>query len=152
MKGITPIIATILLILIVVALGGVFAAWTMSTWSAASNTTATHMAEMTERLQRGIAFDNVNCAAAGEITIRNVGTNTFAAADLIQIQVYYNTVAAPTSFTRLTPLTWTPIGGTTLGPNGLASATHAAVWASGVQVRITVGGGEGESIDTWTCA
>ncbi|UCG95948.1 MAG: hypothetical protein JSV92_04530, partial [archaeon] len=31
-KGITPVIAMILLILIVVALGGVFAAWTTRSW------------------------------------------------------------------------------------------------------------------------
>ena len=31
-KGITPVIGMILLILIVVALGGVFAAWTTGTW------------------------------------------------------------------------------------------------------------------------
>ena len=72
-KGITPIIAMILLILIVVSLGGVFAAWTTRTWEAVGTRGTEALEKTTGTMQKSIIIDNVDCSA-GNVYIRNTGS------------------------------------------------------------------------------
>ena len=89
-KGITPVIAMILLILIVVALGGVFAAWTTRTWETLGEAGEEQIETVTEQLQQSITLDTINCddngytVAGGDahIYVRNMGNNDITAADL----------------------------------------------------------------------
>lgn len=72
-KGITPVIAMILLILIVVALGGVFAAWTTRTWETLGERGEEQIETVTEQLQKSITIDTIDCLN-GVIYVRNMGT------------------------------------------------------------------------------
>ena len=141
-KGITPVIAMILLILIVVALGGVFATWSMTSVEDLQNSTAGHISEMSSRLRRSIAIDNVD-PASDEIYIRNVGTETIALASLAQIGAYSdNEWCSPT---------WAHINATAteFAPNDMAFAT-CGVATTGNEVRVTIGSGDDlEAVDTY---
>ena len=55
-KGITPVIAMILLILIVVALGGVFAAWTTRTWETLGESGEEQIEAVTGQLEKSISI------------------------------------------------------------------------------------------------
>ena len=143
-KGITPVIAMILLILIVVALGGVFAAWTTKTFTLIGNKTEEHVIETVERFQRSIKIDNVDCNN-GVVYIRNIGT---APLNTDQIALYVGGSYVSGSWNILPAGT----GGTTIPPNGLAKKSATGSIASGTEVKITVGSGEDmESIDTYIC-
>lgn len=81
MKGITPVIATILLVLIVVALGGVFAAWTSRVASTTTEAGTQQVETVTGQLQKSIAIDSVDCAN-GHIYVRNTGSVQIAQTEI----------------------------------------------------------------------
>ena len=72
-KGITPVIAMILLILIVVALGGVFAAWTTRTWESVQEKGTEQIEQTTESFRKGVIIDNIDCGT-GDVYVRNTGS------------------------------------------------------------------------------
>ena len=72
-KGITPVIAMILLILIVVALGGIFAAWTTRTWQTVQESGSEQITHISGEMQKSLTIDNVNCDNK-IIYIKNTGT------------------------------------------------------------------------------
>lgn len=72
-KGITPVIAMILLILIVVALGGVFAAWTTRTWQGVQEKGGEQVEQVTGQMQKSAAIDNIDCAKEN-IYVKNTGS------------------------------------------------------------------------------
>jgi len=81
-KGITPVIAMILLVLIVVALGGVFAAWTTRSWEQLGETGEQQIEQVSEQLQMSIAIDTVQCANPGIIYVRNAGSVEITCAEM----------------------------------------------------------------------
>jgi len=85
-KGITPVIAMILLILIVVSLGGVFAAWTTRTWQSVQEKGTGQIEKTTESLQKGVIIDNIDCTN-GKVYVRNTGP---AKTPVSEISVYIN--------------------------------------------------------------
>ncbi len=82
MKGITPVIATILLVLIVVALGGVFAAWTSRVASTTTEAGTKQVETVTGQLGKSISIDSVICTANGIIYVRNSGSDPVNCSDM----------------------------------------------------------------------
>ncbi len=85
-KGITPVISMILLILIVVALGGVFAAWTTRTWQSVEEKGTEQIEQTTESFRKGVIIDNIDCAT-GKVYVRNSGSVNIPVGE---ISVYIN--------------------------------------------------------------
>jgi len=84
-KGITPVIAMILLILIVVALGGVFAAWTTRTWQSVQEKGTEQIEQTTESFQKGVIIDGIDCTD-GYVYVRNTGSEI----NTDEISIYIN--------------------------------------------------------------
>jgi flagellin-like protein len=127
-KGITPVIAMILLILIVVALGGVFAAWTTRTWETLGERGEEQIETVTEQLQKSIAIDAIDCTN-GDIYVRNMGNQDIAQAE---ISVYLDDAKDD-----IVSCTTCPI---TSGVVATLDMTTAGPWASGTKVKVTVSG------------
>lgn len=129
MKGITPVIAMILLILIVVALGGVFAAWTTRTSETLFESGTEQVETVTGQLQKSITIDSVDCTGTGFVYIRNMGTQPLDSAT--ELSVYVG--GALQTATACTPVSI---------PTGTVSEcnTGYGVIASGIEVRATVPG------------
>ena len=136
-KGITPVIAMIILILI-----GVFATWMSQTFFTMSNSTTEHTKEILERFRRGISIDNVHCVPDGNVTIRNSGSVPL---DATKIMLYVNDTLVGNSWRVMD-------GGTEISKNGLATQSGGSDLSPGVSVKITAGvAGEFESLDEYIC-
>ncbi len=122
-KGITPVIAMILLILIVVALGGVFAAWTTRTWESLGESGEQQVDAVTGTLSKSITIDNVDCAT-GTIYVRNVGSTNITA-DEVSTYVDNSLI---------------PHGETGLILTGAIEDLVVGGVSSGSQVKVTVSG------------
>ncbi|UCG95246.1 MAG: hypothetical protein JSV92_04350, partial [archaeon] len=139
-KGITPVIAMILLILIVVALGGVFAAWTTRSWEQLGETGEQQIEQVTEQLSISISIDSVFCdSAAGNSVayLRNTGSSDITGSD---ITVY---VDDGTGWDLINPTLVTD----PLLPGAVSDVTGLGTLNSDDKVRITVGGNSA----TYTC-
>ncbi len=128
-KGITPVIAMILLVLIVVALGGVFAAWTTRSWEQLGETGEQQIEQVSEQLQRSIAIDTVTCTSSGTIYVRNTGGVNMTCSE---ITVYVDDVLMNTSC-GIDPL----IPGSV---TDLTNGTGTTDLSGGPTVRVTVPG------------
>ncbi|MCD6398623.1 MAG: type IV pilin [Candidatus Aenigmarchaeota archaeon] len=73
-KGITPIIAMILLILIVVVLGGAFAAWSLTIGQESMETAEESVQTQTEKMTKSASIDRIN-SNGEEIYLRNLGSS-----------------------------------------------------------------------------
>lgn len=71
-KGITPIIAMILLVLIVVAIGGAFASWTTTSVQTATKSGSEEVKEQTQKLTTSFVIEGVS---ENKIYLRNIGVN-----------------------------------------------------------------------------
>ncbi len=127
-KGITPVIAMILLILIVVALGGVFAAWTTRTWETLGEAGEEQIETVTEQLQKSITIDSLDCAN-GNVYVRNMGNDPIA---LTELSVYLDNALDTISTCTTCPIQ--------PGTVATLDMTAAGPWASGIVVRVTVSG------------
>lgn len=130
-KGITPVIAMILLILIVVALGGVFAAWTTRTWETLGERGEEQIETVTEQMQIAITIDSVLCTDTGRIYLRNMGGLDINPSD---VTVYVNDTWVNTTFSGI------------LSPGAVATIENNTVAADNdlkledAYIRVTVPG------------
>ena len=132
-KGITPVIAMILLILIVVALGGVFAAWTTRTWETMAEFGEESIETVTGRLEKSISIDGLYCeGAAGSdiVYIRNTGAADYPASE---VSVYIDDQLEAAG-----DLTY---GQATIAAGTVVDVTFDATdLSSGQEVKVTVSG------------
>lgn len=126
MKGITPVIAVILLLLITVAMVGFAFTW----FTRISTTAAERIENQTERLLaiKTIRIENVVGTA---VDIRNTGDGTINSGEMA---FYVNNA-------RVTAT------GANIAPNAVQTYTLASACPTGGQVRVTVTGGT----DVTTC-
>jgi len=141
-KGITPVIAMILLILIVVALGGVFAAWTTRSWEQLGETGEQQIQQVSGQLQRSITIDTVDCSDPGTVYVRNSGSVDITCAEM---SVYIDNVRYDTACTD-DPLTEGSVTDLT-GSGGTDYNLDAATAGADIRVRVTVSGNSA----TYTC-
>jgi flagellin-like protein len=73
-KGITPVIAMIMLLLIVVALAGGFMIWMNRTWGTLAASGEQQTSQATATTGKVLTIDNIDCATNGIVYVRNSGT------------------------------------------------------------------------------
>jgi len=131
-KGITPVIAMILLLLIVVSLAGGFMIWINSTWGILQNTASEDISTQIEQQQKKIRIENCDIVN-DEIVIKNMGSadinaTVIAGQGAKDLTTYYN------GQVDLSP-TITP---TIIPPNSIAVVTTsiAVDIVSGDKIRV----------------
>ncbi|MCX6815558.1 MAG: type IV pilin [Candidatus Aenigmarchaeota archaeon] len=80
-KGITPVIAVILLLLITIAMVGFAFVWFGRVMQSAGNSTEQSMNALTSQQAKRISIDNVN-NATWQVTVRNIGSQVIQTSDL----------------------------------------------------------------------
>ena len=88
MKGITPVIAVILLLLITIAMVGFSYVFFQRITTSASDAATTSLDSQTDRLAKTISIDNFD-NAGNTVSVRNTGTKTLAAGEVV---IYVNNV------------------------------------------------------------
>jgi len=134
-KGITPVIAMILLILIVVALGGVFAAWTMRTFKGVQGSGEEQIEQISGQLQKSVVIDNVNCEK-NLIYIKNTGSVNVTKSEL---GVYVNDTLLDSSSLTVSP--------NEVAPNQIMTINTTPTDLTGGTIKISFGTGIQDSTD-----
>ncbi len=134
MKGITPVIALVLLMMITIALAGFTYIWLQATFKQSANRTGTHMQGQQEAIMKRVRIDNAPLVAGPDETeislaIRNVGEAPIKGSE---ISVYVNGTLVECDVGDLAPGT---VGSCTI------------TCKSGYTVKVTAPGNE----DTVTC-
>ena len=126
-KGITPVIAVILLLLITIAMVGFAFIWFSRVLTTATNATQAQLENQLSAQAKKISIDNVNPSASPRVvSIRNIGTQTISTSE---IALYIG--GAPTAISC---------------PSSLAPGTATAcTWATtacntGTRVKVTAPG------------
>ncbi|MBI5347249.1 MAG: hypothetical protein HZB66_01420 [Candidatus Aenigmarchaeota archaeon] len=133
MKGITPVIATVLLLMITIALVGFAFTWFQGMWVSVSETTGTQIKAQQLSMMKTMTIDNVECTT-GKIYIRNTGSVDIASSE---ISIYVGS-ALSNCGTGITP--------PTLTPGALGICNHGSA-ISGTTVKATGPG----SISVYGC-
>jgi len=113
--------------LIVVALGGVFAAWTMRTWQSVQQTGGQQISQISGQLQKTIAIDNVNCDK-NLIYIKNTGSTNITDSEL---GVYINDTLLDSSKLTVRP--------NEVAPNQIMTINTTPTKLDGETIKISVG-------------
>ncbi len=122
-KGITPVIAMIILILIVIALGGVVATWVTKSWGTMAGRGEQQINTLSQQMQKTVTIDEVDCPN-GKIYIRHTGSVDIGANE---IHVYINGA-----------YDGSVAGGLTVG--SVATYDHGAALNSGDEIKVTAPG------------
>ena len=92
-KGITPVIAVILLLLITISMVGFAFTWFSRVAQTATEQTEKQLESDLARQGKKVAIDNLQPStelAAGSVSVRNIGTSNIVAGD---VKLYINNVA-----------------------------------------------------------
>jgi len=136
MKGITPVIAIILLLLITISMVGFAFVWfSRVTSSAGAQIENSTLSQLRTQGQR-ISIENINPSGA-TVTVRNSGTVSI---DQTELALYINNGIFPTCIGG-----WTP---TSMAPGGRMTCDfNASACTSGYTVKVVAPGGQ----DVSTC-
>jgi flagellin-like protein len=132
MKGITPVIAIVLLLMITISMVGFAFIWFSRMMETTTNQTTASTQQQMSQMSKTIRIDNA--PAGGSIDVRNTGSSSIAVSEL---SVYINN-AAPTC-------NWG--GTTTLAPGATASCTPNPACTAGQSVKVVAPG----NTDIVTC-
>ncbi|QQG39418.1 MAG: hypothetical protein HYS81_03465 [Candidatus Aenigmatarchaeota archaeon] len=131
-KGVAPILATVLIVLVVIALAGAFLVWSNRAFSAATESGTAGTQRVTGATSEQIKIEALTCGTTDNITIRNLGT----AIDTADLTLFVNNT--------LTSVTWTPAGS-----RAQYSLTHisapANVFYSGNTIKVVAKQGATDS-------
>ncbi len=130
MKGITPVIAVILLLLITVSMAGfAFVFLQRSLETTTSSTEESLNAQLNQQRQK-VAIDN---AVSGAVYVRHIGTITMT--DMNKVTVYVNNVKATCTGEWTTKTSW--------APGEIVTCTLASLVCNGnTTIKITSPGGQ----------
>ncbi|MBI5346995.1 MAG: hypothetical protein HZB66_00095 [Candidatus Aenigmarchaeota archaeon] len=120
MKGITPVVAVVLLLLITVAIVGFVFGFFQKILGIATEKTEEQTQSQTGALASTISIDNVY---AGGVAVRNTGSASLNTSILV---VYVNSV--------LSNCTWSSA---TIAAGGIASCTKTSFCATGDSIKVT---------------
>jgi flagellin-like protein len=130
MKGITPVIAVILLLLITISMVGFAFVWFTRLSQTAQEGVSGELNQTTGQLAKRIRIDN---AAGTSLSLRNIGTQAVQASE---IGYFINGAAA----------TCAPVGGwTSINVNSVASCTLSAPCNAPSRLRVTAPAGPDEA-------
>ena len=128
MKGITPVIAVILLMLISISMIGFAAIWFTRLAESSQSSVTSGLNSTTSALAKKVRIDNV---AGTSLAVRNVGSQTVAPSEL---SFYVNNVAVTCNITAVQP-------------NAIGACTLSSSCASGATMKVSAPGGS----DSVTC-
>ncbi len=137
MKGITPVIAVILLLLITVAMVGFAFVFFQRIAATATNATQSQINSQINQQSKDITIDNVN-PAGSNVTIRNTGTASISNTELnLYVNSSLKTIACSSN---------------SIPPGSSATCNDQAITgvrtcAPGTFIQVTAPGGS----DAWTC-
>lgn len=133
-KGITPVVAMIMLMLIVVSLAGGFLLWVNRTWSKLGEKGTEEIGQVTEKIGVKFSIDNVNPGADSDITLRNNGKSELETDSL----TVYGAGNKKTC-------SWSS---STISPDSVETCTISGYDCSGDSIKVT---GPGGAEDTREC-
>jgi len=131
MKGITPIIAIVLLLMITISMAGFAFIWFQRIGSIALNATEAGITAQQQSAGKLIRIDNVD-TTNGKVTIRNIGTYTISKNE---IMIYVDGAAITASCDK-----------TSITPGQVMGCTADAIKTCNV-VKVTAPGND----DSYTC-
>lgn len=80
-KGITPVVAIIMLLLIVISLVGGMFVWMRRTMGGVQKTVGNQTEQQTKKMTQTVSIEAINCGD-GEIYVRNTGSSSIPKGDL----------------------------------------------------------------------
>jgi flagellin-like protein len=123
-KGITPVVATILLLIIVIAIVGYSFGFFQRIFTTAGTTAESEIGGVTGNIKQAVSIDSVSGTS---LYLRNTGT---AALGVSGISAYVNGVQVACDWGTTT----------TIGANEVKGCTLASACASGSSLRVTTAG------------
>ena len=129
MKGITPVIAVILLLLITISMVGFAFVWFTRLTETATESVSGELNATTSALAKKIQIDN---AAGTSLSLRNIGTQTVEAG---QLAFFVNGVSVTCTFGA---------GVTSVPPNTVRACTLSTSCSAGSRMRVTAPAGPDE--------
>ncbi|MEM7819810.1 MAG: archaellin/type IV pilin N-terminal domain-containing protein [Candidatus Aenigmatarchaeota archaeon] len=130
MKGITPVIAIILLLLITISMVGFAFVWFSRVSTTITNQTETAIVTQQQQMAKKVSIDS---ASTTQLSIRNVGSATISTTE----------IAVYVAGSRITP-TWSS---NSVAPGAVIYTTGNYACTAGQKVRVTAPG----SVDETTC-
>ena len=127
-KGVAPVLATVLIVLVVIALAGTFLVWSTRTLGTTTERGTEQSQKFTDAAQEGIQILSVQCGGTS-IVVRNSGSTTYAAGSTT---LFRNDV--------LESVTWTAFDS-----NGRSTGTVTTAFASGQTIRVVTPQGAQDS-------
>lgn len=134
-KGITPVVAVIMLLLIVISLVGGMFVWMRRTMGGVQQTVGNQTQQQAEQMGQTIRIDTIDCNAA-DAYIRNTGSNSIECAN---IKVWDDQDNPPTS----------PSGTCPLSPGSVVSVSLQSSYSG--SVTVTASAPANEDSMTKTC-
>ncbi|MBI4017740.1 MAG: hypothetical protein HY366_02235 [Candidatus Aenigmarchaeota archaeon] len=132
-KGVAPILATVLIVLIAIALAGTFLLWSSRTLSSATERGTQESQRIASATQESIGIISLACGATPQINVKNAGSSSWNTGDLT---VYQNDV--------LKTATWTPAGA--VAANGVTTGTPSGfTLVSGDTIKVVTKQGSQDS-------
>lgn len=131
-KGITPVVAVILLLLITIAMVGFAFVWFSRVVQSAGSAGEESLQSQLDQQGKRVKIDNAAAGAGSTITIRNIGTRNIQPSEIV---VYINNALV----TCTVP--------SAIAPGGFASCDPSTDCVAGQKVRVTAPGG----VDETTC-
>jgi flagellin-like protein len=128
LKGITPVIAIILLLLITISMVGFAFIWFQRVQSTMTNSTESELQQQLNKQGQKLTIDNV---AATSVTFRSSGT---ASVGMGSVGIYVDNVAVTLSGTGCT-------GADSLAPAAIRTCTISASCDAGSSLKVTSPGG-----------
>ena len=122
MKGITPVIAVILLLLITISMVGFAFVWFTRLTQTATESISGQQEQLTDELAKHVRIDNV---AGTALALRSTGTKTVQTSEL---GFFIDGVAKTCTFSA---------GVTSIAPSTVASCTLATACGAGSRMRVT---------------
>jgi flagellin-like protein len=127
LKGITPVIAIILLLLITISMVGFAFVWFQRVQSSMTNATETELQSQLSRQSQKIAIDN---AAGTTLVMRNIGTS---AVPVTSITAYVNNAVVTLSGAACTG---------NIAPGATVTCTISSACNAGASIKVTSPGGQ----------
>ena len=125
MKGITPVIAVILLLLVTIAMIAFAFVWFGRISTSAMSAVENQTGQFYQTAGKMITIDNVRSSPDTTVTVRNIGTLTISSSGI--------TIYRGTSLVSCTP-PWTP---SSIPPGQSSTCTISGPCASGTTIKVT---------------
>lgn len=136
MKGITPVIAVILLLLITISMVGFAFVWFTRLSDEAQRSISEQQNATTSAIAKKIKIDNLGGIPQTALALRNIGTLTI---DKNELGFFVGGISATCASVE-------PSGWTKIDPSSVATCTLSTACATGQRLRVTAPAGPDEIV------